>query len=58
MNKECMNCETYKSIYKSQRKIIIKLIKSIPKSELINLLQEMKIISKYPLLESYKKNKK
>ena len=48
------NTEVYKSMYESQRKILKKMIKSIPKSELINILQEMKIISKYPLLKGGK----
>lgn len=38
------NKNVYKSLYESQRKIIKKLIKTIPKSELTNILAEMKII--------------
>ena len=34
------------SLYKSQRNIIKKMIKSIPKTELTNILLEMKIIKK------------
>lgn len=54
---KCINCETFKSMYESNKRTMKKLIKSIPRSELINLLQEMKIISKYPLLENKRAKK-
>lgn len=47
---KCMNCETHKALYENQREVIRKMIKAMGKQELINLLQEMKIISKFPLL--------
>lgn len=42
---KCMNCKTYFELYESQRKVLKKVVKSLGKAELINLLQEMKIIS-------------
>ena len=41
------NTEVYKGMYESYKKMIKRMIKSLPKSELIKMLQEMKIISKY-----------
>jgi hypothetical protein len=40
----CINCDTHFEIYEHYKKTIKRMIKTIPKTTLINILVEMKIL--------------